>query len=95
MKHAVLIMAHKNKEQLIRLIRSLECASFDFFVHPDVKWNLSPEELSEIENCAKGVHVIKNRIHGELDQWSLPQISLKLIDEAVSVGGGSTTTLCC
>ena len=49
MKHAVLIMAHKNKEQLKRLIRSLDCDEFDFFVHCDKHWKLSKEELKEIE----------------------------------------------
>ena len=28
--------------------------------------------------------MIKNRIHGELDGWSLPQISLNLAEEALS-----------
>lgn len=83
MKHAVLIMAHKNKEQLKRLIRTLDCEEFDFFVHCDKKWTLSKEEIKEIENCGQNVTVIKKRIHGELDKWSLPQISLNLIDEAL------------
>lgn len=33
MKHAVLIMAHKNKEQVIRLIRALACDEFDFLCY--------------------------------------------------------------
>jgi len=83
MKHAVLIMAHKNKEQLKRLLHSLECDDFDFFVHLDKHWTLSDEELEEIKNSAKNVYVIEKRVHGELDTWSLPQISLNLIDNAL------------
>ena len=83
MKHAVLIMAHKNKEQLIRLIRALACDEFDFFVHPDVNWDLSSEDLMDIETCADNVHLASKRIHGELDHWSLPQITLNLIDDAL------------
>lgn len=84
MKHAVLIMAHKNKEQLIRLIQALACDSFDFYVHLDIKWNLSREDILDIKTCAENVYVIEKRIHGELDQWSLPQITLNLIDDALA-----------
>ena len=83
MKHAVLIMAHKNKEQLKRLIRSLDCDEFDFFVHLDKHWKLTAEELQGIQTSAKNVYIIKKRIHGELDKWSLPQISLNLIDSVL------------
>ena len=83
MKHAVLIMAHKNKEQLKRLLRSLECDEFDFFVHCDKHWKLTKEELQEIKTSAKNVYIINKRIHGELDKWSLPQISLNLMDSAL------------
>lgn len=84
MKHAVLIMAHKNKEQVIRLIRALACEEFDFFVHPDIEWNLSAQDLKDIESCADNVHLASKRIHGELDHWSLPQITLNLIDDALA-----------
>ena len=85
MKHAVLIMAHKNKEQLIRLIRALTCEEFDFFVHPDSNWDLSNQDLKDIETCAENVHLATKRIHGELDRWSLPQITLNLIDDALKL----------
>lgn len=80
MKHAALIMAHKNKEQLIRLVNAISCENIDIFIHLDKKWKLSQKEIDEIKNCSKNVFVIKKRIHGELDNWSLPQISLNLID---------------
>lgn len=83
MKHAVLIMAHKNKTQLIRLIKTMSCDTFDFFIHLDSEWDLSADDIEDIQNCAERVYVIRNRIHGELDKWSLPQISLNLIDEAL------------
>ena len=85
MKHAVLIMAHKNKEQLIRLIRTIACENFDIFVHPDANWELSEKDLKDIETCAENVHLAKKRIHGELDHWSLVQITLNLIDVALQL----------
>lgn len=82
MKHAVMIMAHKNKEQLIRLIKSLSCESFDIFVHPDKNWQLSNKDLSDIKNCSSNVFLCTKRIHGELDSWSLVSIVLNMIDDA-------------
>lgn len=83
MKHAVLIMAHKNKDQVIRLIKSLESESFDFYVHCDSAWCLSDSDLADIKNCSNNVFIATKRIHGILDNWSLPQITLNLIDDAL------------
>ncbi len=82
-KHACLIMAHKNKEQLIRLIKAVSCPEIDVFVHLDKNWKLSKDELDEIRSSKIGVSVIENRIHGRLDDWSLPQMSLNLISSAL------------
>ena len=83
MLHAALIIAHKNKEQLIRLIKKISCPQIHVFVHLDKMWKLSKEDVSEIKECAENVFICKKRIHGKLDRWSLPQISLNLIDEAL------------
>ena len=82
MTHAALIIAHKNKEQLIRLIKAVSSDSVHVFIHLDKNWKLSKEEICEIAACAKNVFVINKRIHGELDNWSLVQIALNLIDAA-------------
>ena len=52
MKHAALIMAHKNKRQLIRLIKAMPTEDIDIFVHLDKKWKLTKEEIAEIENSS-------------------------------------------
>lgn len=48
MKHAVLIMAHKNLEQLCHLVEyfSRECY---VFIHIDKKWKLTSEERAKLE----------------------------------------------
>ena len=81
--HAVLIMAHKNKEQLIRLIKSLSVEEMDVYVHLDKNWKLSKEEIAEIKNVANNVYLVDKRVHGELDKWSLVQITLNLIESAL------------
>ena len=83
MKHAALIMAHKNKHQLIRLIKAVSTDNIDVFVHLDKKWKLSKSEISEKENASRNVFVVKKRIHGVLDKFSLPQIEINMIDAAV------------
>lgn len=83
MKHAALIMAHKNKSQLIRLIKAVSTDSIDVFVHLDKQWKLSKNDVLEIENCAHKVIIVKKRTHGVLDRFSLPQIELNMIDCAL------------
>ena len=83
MYNAALIMAHKNKEQLIRLIKKISCDKIHVFVHLDKKWELKKEDIYEIQNCASNVFLCKKRISGVLDSWSLPQIELNLIDTAL------------
>ena len=83
MKHAALIMAHKNKEQLIRLIRAISSDEIDVFVHLDRNWKMTRKELSEIKHSAERVFVIKKRIHGVLDSFSLPQIERNMIRAAL------------
>lgn len=58
MRIAHLILAHKNPQQLERMIKALQHPSFSFFIHVDKKSDIQPfEYLSEIEN----VSFIKNR----------------------------------
>jgi len=45
MKVAILILAHKNLEQLELLITSL-CGDFDIYVHVDSKWDIPLKELN-------------------------------------------------
>ena len=80
-----MIMAHKNVEQLKRLIKNLECEDFYFFIHLDKEWKLSGEEIEGIRLTTSNVYVIKKRIHGELDKFSLVQIALNLSDAALEV----------
>ena len=84
MKHVALIMAHKNKHQLIRLIKAVSTENIDIFVHLDKKWMLKKEEIAEIKNSSDNVFIVKKRIHGVLDRFSLPQIELNVIDAALA-----------
>ncbi len=83
MLHATLIMAHKNKPQLIRLIKAISCPEIHVFVHLDKNWNLTETDLKEIQDTANNVYVIDKRIHGELDKWSLVQIAINLYKYAL------------
>ncbi len=85
MKHAILIMAHKNLNQLKRLISAVKSENIDVFVHIDSKQQLTKQEMADIESI--GGIVIEKRIHGELDKWSLPQIAINLMNTAKNAGG--------
>lgn len=83
MRHAVLIIAHKNAKQLTRLISTLKDDDIDVYVHIDKKWKISASEIEDIKNANKSVTIIDKRISGFLDTWSLCKITLELIKAAL------------
>ena len=61
MKIAYLILAHKNPEQLFRLVRALAYRDVEFFIHIDKKCTIKPfiNSLSSLEN--QSIYFIKDR----------------------------------
>ena len=49
MKIAVLILAHKNKGQLERLISAMQHSLVDIYIHLDKKSSLSPADFSHLD----------------------------------------------
>lgn len=60
MRIAHIIMAHKNPNQLVRLIKSLEHPNFDFYIHVDKKTNMDD---FKIVNELRFVNFIQQRIN--------------------------------
>ena len=87
-KLAILILAHRNLEQLKRLIISLNHKDIDIFIHLDKKWELSPRQIEELERTnSNRVIVCDNRISGKLFDWSLVQAEMELIRKAKQIEG--------
>lgn len=86
MNHAALIMAHKNVDQVIRLIRSLSSDKIHVFVHLDKKMKITKSEKKDMSSCADNVYIIDERVNGMLDTWSLVEAALHLIRYAKEVG---------
>ena len=61
MKIAYLIMAHKNPEQLARLVKTLTYKNEEFFIHIDKKYDVKPfaDHLNSLEDPA--IHFIQDR----------------------------------
>ncbi len=85
MRLAALVMAHKNANQLVRLIRALKDDEIDVYVHLDKKWNISQKELEAIKKSSPYVTVLDQRISGFLDTWSLCEITIALLKKAYMV----------
>lgn len=82
MKHAFLIMAHKNKNQLIRLLNRLKSENHFFYVNIDRKAKeFDDNAINEILNT-RGVRlVMRDRVnHGG---FSMINITLKLMQKAI------------
>jgi len=78
MKIAILLLVHKNKEQVERLIRKLHHDNVDIFVHIDKKCSFNPEDLTVPDN----VFFTQNRIDACLFEFSLVDAEFELIRTA-------------
>lgn len=79
---SVLILAHKNEEQLLRLISSLQHEEIDIYIHLDRKWNIEDFFYDELKLKYKNVYIVKKRISAELDRWSLVEATYELLNTA-------------
>lgn len=83
MKNAILVIAHKNKNQLLKLIKTLEDEELDIFIHLDKKWKLTLKDIEELKYSSPYVNIINKRISGYLDTWNLCQITIELAKVAI------------
>jgi hypothetical protein len=76
---AVLLLVHKNANQVIRLIKALDNEMIDVFIHIDSKWDISSDEYEKLKNF-ENVYVMNKRISTELDTYSLVEATICLMD---------------
>ena len=80
---AFLILAHKNPEQIIRLLKVLKHTQADCYLHLDKKMQITEEQKAEIR--LQGGVIIPQRESCYLDDWSLPKAELLLLNESRKV----------
>lgn len=78
-KIAFLILAHTDKNQLKRLIKSLDYSNFDIYVHIDLKSSIILDDLVLKYSC---LYIIKNRIDVEWGKISIVNATLVMYKEA-------------
>lgn len=76
---AVLLLVHKNINQIVRLLNKFNHDKIDVFIHIDSKWDISNDEIRIIKNF-EHVHVLDKRISTRLDDWSLVESTICLMD---------------
>jgi hypothetical protein len=76
---AAMIMCHKNLEQVNRLVQALSHPEIDIFIHIDKKCK---EENRITRADLGGLYFVENRISGYLDDRSLIDITLSMINLA-------------
>lgn len=80
-----LILAHKNVNQLKRLIQHLSKdnpADTSIYIHLDKKWRISQDDIKSIETTGNNITIIPDRISCKLDDWSLIEAELRLVETA-------------
>lgn len=76
---AAMIMCHKNLKQVNRLVQALSHSEIDIFIHVDQKCN---EDYQITRADSGGLYFVENRISGYLDDRSLIDITLSMVDLA-------------
>lgn len=79
MTQAVLILAHKDFDQVLELARQLK-SKFDIYIHFDVKMNLSSKEKKKLKN--EGIKYISN-FDIKWGSWSIVKATIDLMEYAL------------
>lgn len=82
--NAVMIMCHKNIEQVLRLIRTCESPETVVILHIDKKYDLGKEQLEHIAQMDR-VYLTDDRFSGVLDTRSLVDIAMLMVKKAKEV----------
>ena len=77
---AFLILAHKSPKQIVRLLKALNHPQVDCYLHLDKKMHITEEERAEIQ--LKGGAILPQRVSCYLDDWSLCEAALLLLNES-------------
>ena len=79
---ACLVLVHKNFSQLLRLCNSLRHSNVKIFIHIDKKMKISKEEIKLLGEYQDNICVLPKRYSCFLDEWSLIEATLALINYA-------------
>lgn len=83
MRHIVLILAHRNLDQLFRLVNKLS-VEFDCLIHIDKKTDISTKDLDSL-SIIPNVYLCKNRISISRANYSLIEVVKLLIKESIDI----------
>ncbi len=78
--NAIMIMCHKNMEQVARLIKRCKSKETRIILHIDFRYDLSERETQCFET--EGVYFTEKRLEGELDTRSLVDIAMLMVEKA-------------
>lgn len=81
MRIAILMMVHKNIEQVERLLNKLRHEKIDIFIHVDQKSNIAPEEIK-----GDNIYFTENRYDIGLFEFSMVDAERELIQTAMKHG---------
>ncbi|MEG0408685.1 MAG: beta-1,6-N-acetylglucosaminyltransferase [Bacilli bacterium] len=82
--NAIMIMFHKNVDQVTRMVETLSDENFDIFIHADSNLLLSDEAKNKIASAStkSNIYFTEKRYHGVLDTQSLVDIAIELVKTA-------------
>lgn len=84
-RHAYLILAHKNLEQLQTLVEMLDYARNDIIIHADAKWDIDPAKMAATAKNAR-VEVLERRHDIRWGGVSMMRAEVDLLKRALEMG---------
>lgn len=85
-KLAVLLLVHKNTEQVKRLVNKMDDDNIDVYIHCDKRWNTGFEELKKFFQSKNNIYIIEDRVYTDLDSFNLAEAPLKMIGYSKKIG---------
>lgn len=86
-RHAILIMMHKNPEQVARLVKYFPADRCVCFIHVDIKANIDKKALrlalDQVGENGRQAVILEKSISGLLANWSLVEVSIALLKAAI------------
>ena len=82
--NAVMIMFHKNIEQVLRLVSACSSPETVIILHIDKKYNLDAAQLEQLSQMDR-VYLTDTRFSGVLDTRSLVDIAMEMVKKAKDV----------
>lgn len=82
-KYAILLLTHKNVNQVNRLINKISHPNVDIFIHCDKRWDIDYNDIKKPKG--QNIYFSDERVCSDLDTWDLVKATMLMIQKSKNV----------